>query len=182
MIKKASKYPILLLLAALFAAPGIFAYVFYQHPNWLGTKRVNKGTLLNPAVAIQALDTQSKWRLLYWSPKICSKACLAQLDTLARVRLALGRKLYYVDQWLLLGESAPALNELERGLVRSQGFHIALNAQTKLPAAMLPEDHGLIYLVDPNNYVILSYKVDVNPNDIFKDLKRLLDANANKSG
>lgn len=46
--KQISKHYILLLLVLIFATPGIAALMFYKHPSWLGTAKINKGTLLNP--------------------------------------------------------------------------------------------------------------------------------------
>ncbi len=60
MKKKSNKYYVLLLLIITFAAPGVAAYLFYQHPGWLGMTKVNRGALLNPPVALNQLDSQKK--------------------------------------------------------------------------------------------------------------------------
>lgn len=36
------------------------------------------------------------------------------------------------------------------------------------------------FLADPNNYLILSYSPQVNPDDVYKDLKLLLNTTENK--
>jgi hypothetical protein len=180
MKKQAAKYYILLLMVVMFAAPGIAAYVFYQHPSWLGSTRVNKGTLLNPPVALNVLEGKSKWRIIFWSPGVCDKLCLHHLDTLARVRLALGRKLYQVDQWLILGDTAPPLSKKANLLLKEMDFHIA-----RLPAIDAKEalfSEAKVFLVDPSNYLILSYSSQVHPEDVYKDLKLLLNTTENKSG
>lgn len=182
MKKNLSKYYILLLLATMFAAPGIAAYFFYQHPTWLSASKVNKGTLLSPSVALKSFDGQSKWRIVFWSPDICDKACLKQLDILARVRLALGRKLYLVDQWLLLGdEPAPTNNEIKT-MLKEQDLHVAqLTSDQQVKLTAVASD-AKIFIVNPDNYLVLSYQSPVNPDDIYKDLKLLLNTTETKSG
>ena len=174
MKNSSAKFYTLLFLVVMFAAPGIAAYVFYQHPGWLGATKINKGTLLNPPVALKALDNKAKWRIVFWEPDACDAACLKQLDTLARVRLALGRKLYQVDQWIMFGDKAPDLSSETQSILKELDFQV-----TRLPEADARAQHELfakpnVFLVDPNNYVILSYSASVNPDDVYKDLKLLL--------
>lgn len=182
MKKNTTKCGILLLLALLFAAPGITAYIFFQHPSWLGSTTVNRGTLLKPAQLLTALGVHNnKWHILFWSPKDCDNACLKQLDTLARVRLALGRKLYYVDQWFVLGEKASNLTAGEKTLLHDLDFQfIQLAALKDNSHDNLPAEPA-VFLVNPDNYLILKYPSDVNPDDVFKDLKLLVNAAENKS-
>lgn len=181
MKKQVSKYYILVVLVVLFAAPGITAYLFYQHPSWLGTARVNKGDLLQPPVRLHALEGKSKWGIIYWSPSACDQACMKQLDVLARIRLALGRKLYQVDQWLLLSDEAPSLSAEQQSLLKEIDFKVV-----KLPTAEMNEKHNLfsdskIFIADPSKFLILSYASKANPEDVYKDLKLLLNTTENKS-
>ncbi|MBI2784888.1 MAG: hypothetical protein HYX60_00690 [Legionella longbeachae] len=182
MKKKLSKYYILLLLVVMFAAPGIAAYVFYQHPSWLAATKVNKGTLLNPPVALDSLSGKSKWRIIFWSPSLCDKACLQQLDVLARIRLALGRKLYQVDQWLILGDKAPPLSEKTKSLLKEMDFQVAQLSAAEVNAKGTLFSEAKVFLADSGNYLILSYSPQVNPDDVYKDLKLLLNTTENKSG
>lgn len=177
MKKKSSRYFILLLLVLLFAAPGITAYLFYSNPSWLQVSRTNKGTLLSPPLVIKSLDNQPKWRIVYWSPDTCDKACLQQLDTLARVRLALGRKLYEVDQWLVLGGQATTLDKKSDALVKQMDFRIAYDDTEQSGLKNKPT----VFIANPDNYLILSYPADVNPDYVYKDLKLLLNTTQKKS-
>lgn len=182
MKKQVTKYYILLLLATMFAAPGITAYLFYQHPSWLGSPKVNKGTLLSPAVALNSLDAQSKWRIVFWSPDACGQACLKQLDLLARIRLALGRKLYQVDQWLILGDEASPLTNEVKSALKEQDFHVAQLSSAEIVKLTAISSDAEIFIANPDNYLILSYPAKVNPDDIYKDLKLLLNTTEKKSG
>lgn len=176
-----SKIYILLLLAFMFAAPGITAYIFFQNPSWLGSSKINKGTLISQPQVLSALDGAKKWRIIYWTPNKCASACLKQLDVLARMRLALGRKLYSVDQWLILGSNAPTLSDKLTKLLKDQDFHRVQLTEDEMKKASLPE-HAMVYLANPDQYLILSYLAEVNPDDIYKDLKLLLNTAENKSG
>ena len=174
MKKQSSKYFVLLMLLVMFMAPGIAAYVFYQHPDWLSAAKVNKGDLLNPPIALNVLQGQDKWRLVFWAPKECDAVCLKQLDTLARIRLALGRKLYKVDQWLVLGNEAQPLSSEATTSLKALDFQVVqLSAKDLLkPETLFAETK--IFLADPHNYLILAYAPSGNPDDVYKDLKLLL--------
>lgn len=174
MKKKSTKYYTLLLLVLMFAAPGIAAYIFYQHPGWLGATKVNRGTLLKPAVTLPVLDAQKKWRIILWIPGTCDAACLQQLDTLARIRLALGRKLYQVDQWLVIGPQTPPLEQETKATIKELDFQVAQLSADELKAQKILYAESKVFLADPNNYLILSYPPLVNPDDVYRDLKLLL--------
>ena len=181
MKKQTSKYSVLLLLAIMFAAPGITAYLFYQHPEWLGTSKINKGTLLSPPIALNSFDQQSKWKIVFLSPGGCKKDCIQQLNMLARVRLALGRKLYQVDEWLVLDEHSSLLAEELKPLLKEQDINVIT-----LPAADMAKMSGLpanatIFIANPDNFLILSYQAGGNPDDVYKDLKLLLSTTEHKS-
>lgn len=169
-----NKYYVLLLLVIMFVAPGVAAYVFYQHPSWLGATKVNKGSLLNPPVKLNVLDNKKKWLIIFWTPKACDAVCLKQLEVLAKVRLALGRKLYHVDQWLIFGDKALPPSLEMKSILKELDFHtvqlspVEMNAQGSLFA------DAKIFLADPNNYLILSYPSLAKPDDVYKDLKLLL--------
>ena len=181
MTKQTSRYSILLLLAIMFAAPGIAAYIFYHHPTWLGASKTNKGFLLNPPLALHSLDNKSKWRIVLWSDKPCDDACLKELDLLARVRLALGRKLYQVDQWLLLDNRQHPLTDNAQNFLKEHDFHFSsVSPEDKTSLASFAENTR-IFIVNPDNYLILTYQLTANPDDIYKDLKLLLNT-TEKSG
>lgn len=182
MKKQTTKYYVLLLLLAMFAAPGIAAYIFYQHPDWLSAAKVNKGTLLNPPVLVKALEGQDKWRVVYWTPSACDADCLKQLDILARVRLALGRRLYQVDQWLILSDKAPSLSPDAQSTVKALGFQVAHLSAEDVQAEDALFSKAQVFLADPNSYLILSYPSLANPDDVYKDLKLLLNTTENKNG
>lgn len=182
MKKKTNKYYVLLLLVLLFAAPGIAAYIVYQHPSWLSAAKVNKGDLLTPPIFLKAFDGEKKWRMVYWTPTTCATSCIKQLDTLARIRLALGRRLYQVDQWLILGENATQLSSEAKATLKELNFQVGHLSEAQVNAEATLFSQAKIFLADPDNYLILSYPSPANPDDVYKDLKLLLNTTENKNG
>lgn len=165
-------YITLFLLVILFAAPGLSAYFVYFHPQWLSSTTTNKGQFITPPVLLNELSSNSKWHLVLWSPATCDKSCFEHFDKLARVRLALGRRLYEVDLSLLLGAEAgsiknnPALKEPGVSTVTlSSGESVRLAALYKDP---------MFFIANPENYLVLTYPVAADPDDLFHDIKLLL--------
>ena len=167
-------YVTLLLLVFLFATPGLSAYFLYFHPQWLSTTTTNKGEFLNPPVLLLALATDSKWRLVLWSPETCEKTCLEQWDKLARIRLALGRRLYDVDLSLVLGAEAGALPvTLSKALPAPGMSVITLPARESQQLTVL-HPHAELFIANPDHYLVLAYPVTAEPDDLFHDIKLLL--------
>ena len=50
----------------------------------------------------------------------------------------------------------------------------ALLNKFRLKDADDPENAGRIYIIDPQGNLMMSYAPNVNPGDIYKDLKKLL--------
>lgn len=182
MKKQLPKFYVLLLLALLFAAPGIAALFFYQHPDWLGASKVNKGLLLTPPLVVNDFDKQTKWRIVLLSPEGCDKTCMQHVNLLGRVRLALGRKLYQVDEWLLLGDNALPMPEEFESLLKKQDVHVKQLSAAEMAKAASLHTAGTIFIVNPDNFYILGYSTEVNPNDVYNDLKLLLNTTEKKSG
>lgn len=57
---------------------------------------------------------------------------MQQLEVLAKIRLALGRKLYQVDQWLILGNKSPALTQEQQSLLREIDFKVREFSSTEI--------------------------------------------------
>ena len=181
-MKKTNKYYTLAFLVLIFAAPGIAAFVFYNNPTWLGTARTNKGQLLAHPIALTSVEKKEKWRVILWSSGDCDQNCINQLDMLARMRLALGRKLYLVDQLLLVNKtdavnSATLANEL-----KARDFKIQMASAVDKQELEQVSSKSQIFIMDPDNYVVLAYDTDVKPGDIYKDLKLLLTTYETKKG
>ena len=184
-------YWVLLGLILLFAAPGLAAYALYQHPQWL-TSTTNKGVFLKPPVLVNALkklpnskmtlghqglrpsSSAPKWQLVLWNPGACQKKCMAQLEQLARVRLALGRRLYDVEFQLLLEDSSPLLAKQWVVALRDQDIKVTrLTTKTPQRSAVLG-NHPAIFIANSDGYLVLAFHPDANPDDIYHDMRQLL--------
>lgn len=170
----------LIILALMFAAPAPIAYLFFKHPQWLGA-HTNKGELLKPAVSLSAINNREKWHLLLWHPGTCESVCSQQLDKLARVRLALGRRLYEVEQWLVIRDTDPALPEPLLNTLHEQDIHVLRLGETQGQVIEKLTGEDRVFIADPNNYLILSYSLTAKSEDIFHDLKQLLTTVETKS-
>lgn len=165
---------VLLLLILLFSLPGVTAYIFYLNPQWLGTATTNKGAFLEPPLLVSPLGGDSKWRLVLWSPTTCERNCIEHLDKLARVRLALGRRLYDVETSLLLGANAGALSTSLTSMLHDKDIHVVkLSANESERLSMLCNTSNL-FIANPDDYLVLSYQITTKSDDIFHDIKLLL--------
>lgn len=182
MFKLAPKYYTFLFLAIVFSAPGVLASFFYQHSDWLGAHKVNKGHLLVTPVPLNALGSESKWKLVLWRGQGCNKKCLNALDRLARLRLALGRKLYKVEQWLVMSTAFPIISEETNVFLKAADFHLSYLSNEEERKLKRLSKKNKIFIASPKNELILDYEVGVDPQDIYKDLNVLLNASEQKSG
>lgn len=166
---------ILFALIILFAAPGLLALVFYKHPAWLAALPTNKGEFIRPARPLKVLDNpKKKWSMVLWCPAGCDVSCVKTFDQLARTRLALGRRLYQVDVWMLQAASTQKCsNEMKQAFDKQDVKLRTMSVDESNEAVMLQHDIK-IFLVDPDNYMVLQYSPMNKPEDVFHDVKRLL--------
>lgn len=172
MTSKKRNKSVLFFLTLLFIAPGLSAYLFYMHPEWLNHNTTNKGHFLNPAQPLN-LFKDKKWRIVLWSPEACDHQCMHQLDQLARVRLALGRRFYNVELWLLQRDDAPALSKEALESIKEY------NILWQTVSVNNPKAHAILmkktstFIINPTNYLILEYNNN-QPDDVFHDIKHIL--------
>jgi len=162
-------------LVLLFSAPGVLAMLFYKHPSWLAALPTNKGEFIRPAVPLKVLEpSQDKWSMVLWCPAGCDTDCVEAFDRLGRVRLALGRRLYQVDLWLLQGPNSRMCSSEVKKAYASQEVNLrTFSVDEQAETALLQQDMK-IFLADPEHYMVLQYSPTSKPDDVFHDLKRLL--------
>ncbi len=168
-------YLILFLLALIFAAPGLTALYSYQHPQWFLVNTTNKGELLNPPLLFSEIaKDQSKWRLIYWYPENCEAACLKKVDKLARIRLALGRHLYEVDEWLVVAKETQLVDEKLEKILHEHDIHLLRLSTATLAKLPVFNKTPRIFIANSKGYLVLAYKENAKPEDIYQDMKQLL--------
>ena len=173
---------------ALFLGPVIL--VILMRSSWwqyqpAGMK--NQGHLVQPPVPLSLDTTQAidgKWLILYVLETACDEGCVDHVTSLRQIHRATGRNREHLAIVLLSKSSAePALRSRlesiypEFNLLADSGS-TALDSLTAVNKKIGkdPGESGSIhtYILDPMQNVILAYESGTKPNDIHKDLKRLL--------
>jgi hypothetical protein len=169
---------ILLLIAALFAAPFVVALWMY-YADWQPSRTKNLGALIHPVRDLRSVQfTRADgsrfewhhedhiWSVLVAPPADCGPACDQLAEKLRRI-------------WVGMGNKADGVQVLWVGTAPKQTFRtlMPLNADASF-AEQLPDtaraDAIPVYVVDPTGYVILRYAPGFNPRDLRSDLTQLL--------
>lgn len=193
MKRKTSPRVALVIIASMFVLPLALAWLMYSGTieyNPVNTR--NLGSLVQPPVpvALESLvvvagstatleDLHEHWVVLYALPSPCDQACLEQAAALRQVHRAAGRNQSRI-RVLLAGESD--IRQSADNLVEIYpSFMIAADDSGQLTASLagIAEKSGAawegsLYLVDPLGNIMLFYAAGFDPNDLKKDLKRLL--------
>ncbi|MDP6079287.1 MAG: hypothetical protein QF435_04415 [Arenicellales bacterium] len=176
----------LIALVAVFIAPVLVAFF------WQPTGYVNRGQLIEPprlvsdlamhmingrATALSSL--KGKWTYVYFSRGVCDQTCNAVIESLVRIRLSRGKHKHRIQCLVaIVSPSVPPSDE-------SVSHPTALTAYIEKSAlgrwreafgveGSAPPEAGRIYLLDPLGYLMMSYPLAIDPNDIRKDLARLM--------
>ncbi|MGB0713554.1 MAG: SCO family protein [Gammaproteobacteria bacterium] len=188
----------LVILWVIFLIPPVGAWLMYHFGGDLVPRAtVNKGELYQPARHLELpplLDENGKpvpadhfahlWTLTYVGSSQCDEACLAKLVTIRQVRTAQNQQMGRVgalylaidgevpadfDKWhqafgaLQLGTTQQRQVVLDQFRKQGEGDDVIL---------------GRIYVVDPLGNLMMRYRVDQDPSDIRKDIKKLLRVSA----
>ena len=179
---------ILFILILLFFIPLAIAWFMYRDHDSFGGKPLNHGQLITPPFSITLLKLRKrphkKWLILYLNPGPCDTRCQKGLYHIRQIRLATGKNRNRVQPAILIYRNKTKDITLQRMLkneyqetrlffINKNQFNTVIQRHVKTAYALQP---GTIYLVDPLGNVMMSYKPDTNPSDIFKDVQRLLKA------
>jgi hypothetical protein len=192
----------LLILAALFAAPLAISFLmYYGHSGLQPSKRVNHGDLLDPTVPLPAISLpfaasgsarpdflRHKWTLLFVGEGSCNERCRKALYDTRQVRIALDRDMVRVQRVFIATSGCCDLQFLQREhpdliVVRADGAAEPLLEKLRSasresvpwsPKPMALELSGRVYLVDPFGNLVMSYAPDAPAKGLLEDLKRLL--------
>ena len=96
------------------------------------------------------------------------------MDKLARIRLALGRRLYQVDALLLENDQAPVLSASFAQQLKDQDMRTRQLSHQEAQALKPWSSHPAIFIANPEGYLVLSYTANAEPKSIYQDLKHLL--------
>jgi hypothetical protein len=176
MIKQVlSRKPTLWILIVLFSLPLWGAYYLSQHSSWIKQlKTTNYGTWVNPPLNWTTLDKQARpWNLVVWMPDGCDQACFDNLNQLAKIRLAMGRKLYLLDIGLVLPQSQTLSKTIAQDC-KEQDIRVIYIGNDYLDAwrtrfAMQP-----IILFAPEHQALLMYPLYPDAKKLYHDLQQLI--------
>lgn len=173
---------------ALFLGPVIL--VILMRSSWwqyqpAGLK--NEGQLIQPPVHLalnQSPDIDGKWLILYVLGPACDQQCTDQVTALRQIHIVAGRNRKHIA--LVLLSKAKAATTLQSRLESiypefqflTDTSATAFTTLDAINAGLTGNTEGSntphTYILDPMLNVILAYGVSANPNDIHKDLRRLL--------
>ena len=180
-----SKRMTLAFMAVLFFGPVIAAYVwfFYFH-DAAPEASVNKGELVEPAVALTELELEPRgkdadtmpfsedWTILVIAPGACDEACTQALVTTRQVWRRLNRDMDRVQR-VLVASPEVDIDLSEHPVLRVYDYSAEFGAV--IDEAMpqhTPESR--VMLVDPFGNLMMSYPLDLEPEMLYDDLRRLL--------
>jgi len=173
---------------ALFMGPVIL--VMLMRSSWWQyqpTGLKNLGHLVQPPTHLPLNGTQSldgKWLVLYVLDQPCNQECIEHVTTLRQIHKATGRNNEHLAIVLLSKTDAGTTLR-----TRLESIYPEFQLVTDPESVALTTLDGInvnvtnttgdsstlhTYILDPVRNVILAYGANANPNDIHKDLKRLL--------
>ena len=178
----------LVIIAAIFVLPLAVAFLMYWGAiDYNPVETRNLGTLVQPPVPVDLAgleplgsDTielealKEHWVVMHHVPKTCDEACREAVTALRQVHRSTGRNQARIRMLLLSKNPDPeAAAELQSIYPL---FRLALvNPQMSANLQEIPgSTEGSTYLIDPLGNIMMSYAAGVDPNDLKKDLKRLL--------
>ena len=177
----------LIALVAVFIAPVLVAFF------WQSTGYVNRGRLIEPPrlvsdLAMNMIDGRAmvlssltgKWTYVYFSHEVCDQTCNAVIESLVRIRLSRGKHKDRIQFLVaIVSPSAPPSSDESVSHPTALTAYIEKSALGRWRKAFgvegsAPPEAGRIYLLDPLGYLMMSYPLAIDPNDIRKDLARLM--------
>lgn len=173
---------------ALFMGPVIL--VMLMRSSWWQYQPVglkNLGHLVQPPTHLtlnQAESFDRKWLVLYVLDQPCDQKCVEHVTTLRQIHKAIGRNNEQLAIVLLSKTNAESTLRSRLESIYPDFHFVTDNTATAL-ATLDAVNAGVAkstgdssnlhtYILDPMRNVILAYGANVNPNDMHKDLKRLL--------
>lgn len=171
---KNKKYIQIILLVIVFTIPTLIAYLLSKSPNWLQNhSTTNYGVWVPKTIPCPLENEKRPWQLVLWQAQGCHNACMQQLGELAKVRLAMGRKVFDLNIWVVVPKRFQLEDEqvqfLENHDIRVGYFDEGIEKQWNEIIANAP-----IVLVNPEKEALLMYPLNPQPKRLFHDLQLLI--------
>lgn len=175
-----------LIIMMLFFGPVLAAFMIYFSPGQIRPAgSMAHGELLDPmpvlplfqliTVTGEVMDDpwmERRWWLVYFSAEGCDPRCLADLESLSKVRVLLSKERDRLGYVLMIPGARPA--GLDDGALLI-GWPAGDNGDAV--EALLRQHSGgeqRLFIVDPLRNVVMRYSATAEPGGVFEDVKRLL--------
>jgi len=168
------------LLGIIFIGPILLSWLmFFYH---LGPEKTNnRGQLIHPAFSIKQLNARAdsglpaevalahKWSILLVDNGRCGSACQQRLHAMRQISIATGKDLPRVMRALITPTEATV------PIPKSTVPTVHLSVKPKQFQHYFSQHNDSLYIIDPQGFFVLHYPLQKNkPEDVYKDLKRLL--------
>lgn len=153
-------YKQLFIMLFIFTIPVIVSWILFHYHHYFHLKTLNNGTLISSPIDVKYLYSdmengqQKKWRVIYIANETCYSACREIEHQLNQVQKALGKDSDRVNTVFIDNKNKQI---------------------QKLTASIHFSATNKIYLVDPLGNLFMYYSSDVDPMNVLKDLKRVLE-------
>jgi hypothetical protein len=180
---------IILLVFGMFTLPVLVAVLLNSRwIDWSPGETRNFGELISPVIPlpggpwttaagrlIERDELLDLWQIVHLRREACDEACMEDLYWLRQTRLAQDRHVPEVGL-LLISEVPIDPQQRERILSLTDAFTIIDGPGSAALIETFPgsESDGRRYIVDPLGNIMMGYSNDADPNDIRRDLGRLL--------
>ena len=164
---------VLLGIIAVFVLPMVAAYWLFLKSDTLDFETSNVGSFFTPPVDIAAVlpaeqSALEHWWLAFITPETCESQCLAQLEKLRSVQLALGRDSVKLQRLLVAPQAHSALTPQHQQLVSGT---VDID---QLAPLLTDVSNEQIVLIDPNGLLVLYYAPTIEGTGILRDVRKLL--------
>lgn len=183
----------LIMLGLFFASPLLLSWFIFNYTDYLEMRGTsNRGDLIQPPkqlgdlALIDPFDEErkdslfNKWSLVYVADN-CDETCMENAYLIRQIHARMDKHSLRVQRVLLITtESVEALKAklsdyAGQQLINNETINVEqIVNKFKLADSDKPLDANRIYIVDPLGNLMMSYKPDTKPGDIYKDLKKLL--------
>lgn len=168
------KYSSVLILVVIFSLPIWAAFYIFSKPMLLRKLSTTNYGQWAPVVHWQLNQPKARpWQLVLWNQGLCEQKCIHRLDELARVRLAMGRKVYNLDVVLVLPEGIHLSESLRSQLKDSNIEYQYLPSNAVMTWNDFFQKHPVV-LFSPEHTSILMYPRELEPKKLYHDLQVLI--------
>lgn len=168
------KYISVITLVFIFSLPFFSAVYLFMHPGlWKKFSTTNYGQWA-PKIDWPFNHSKARpWQISLWQEMPCKESCVNTLDKIARIRLAMGRKLYEVDIVLVVPEGAPISPVLKKQL-KEWNLYFKYLPDNQIVSWKKGFQQFPIVLFGPEHQAVLMYPENFDSKKMYHDLQVLI--------